>query len=134
MGIAVNEETGEGVVELYLRHILIYPVPNTLPQFPFKFDIPQTLLISRRESLADLERKIQRVFNNRLFQRGEKGIMVNKMRLWKSMVDDMDEIKDIEKKWKNSSVVRVDAMCLTPMEETKKATIMVEDLPFAEAS
>jgi hypothetical protein len=84
--------------------------------------------------LADLERKIQRVFNNRLFQRGEKGIMVNKMRLWKSMVDDMDEIKDIEKKWKNSSVVRVDAMCLTPMEETKKATIMVEDLPFAEAS
>jgi hypothetical protein len=34
------------------------------------------------------------------------------MRLWKSLTGDLDEIVGIEKKWKNSSVVRVDATCL----------------------
>jgi hypothetical protein len=27
-GILANEETEEGVVELYLRPILLYPIPN----------------------------------------------------------------------------------------------------------
>ena len=30
MGISVNEDTEEGVVELYLRSIIIFPVPNTI--------------------------------------------------------------------------------------------------------
>jgi hypothetical protein len=43
------------------------------------------------------------------------------MRLWKSLTGDLDEIVVIEKKWKNSSVVRVDATCLSPMDDAKKA-------------
>lgn len=54
------------------------------------------------------------------------------MRLWKSLTNEIDEIKAIEKKWKNSSIVKIDATCLTPMEDAKKASILVEDLPFAE--
>ena len=57
MGISVNEDTEEGVVELYLRSIIIFPVPNTI-QYTFKFDIPQTILISRKETIADFEKKI----------------------------------------------------------------------------
>lgn len=58
--------------------------------------------------------------------------MISKMRIWKSLTGDMDEIMAIEKKWKNSSVVKVDALCLSPMEEDRKAKVLVEDLPFAE--
>lgn len=57
LGISVNEDTEEGVVELYLRSIIIFPVPNTI-QYTFKFDIPQTILISRKETIADFEKKI----------------------------------------------------------------------------
>lgn len=128
-GIAVNDQ--EGIVELYLKAIKIFPVPNSI-QFCFKFDIPQTVLISRKESLVDMEKKLQRVLNNRLFEKQEKGVLVSKMRLWKSLTSDMEEIKGIEKKWKNSSVVKVDALCLSPMEEDRKAKVLVEDLPFAE--
>ena len=131
LGISVNEDTEEGVVELYLRSIIIFPVPNTI-QYTFKFDIPQTILISRKESIGDFEKKIQRVLNNRLFEKQERGVIVNKMRLWKSLTNEIDEIKAIEKKWKNSSIVKIDATCLTPMEDAKKASILVEDLPFAE--
>ena len=131
MGISVNEDTEEGVVELYLRSIIIFPVPNTI-QYTFKFEIPQTILISRKESIGDFEKKIQRVLNNRLFEKQERGVIVNKMRLWKSLTNEIDEIKAIEKKWKNSSIVKIDATCLTPMEDAKKTSILVEDLPFAE--
>lgn len=54
MGIVANEETEECLVELYLRQILIFPLQNSL----FKFDVPKTILISRRETLANLEKKI----------------------------------------------------------------------------
>lgn len=53
-GIIVNEETGECIVELYLRTILIYPIPNAA----LKFDNPKTIIISRKENLVDLEKKI----------------------------------------------------------------------------
>jgi hypothetical protein len=48
-GILANEETGECIVELYLRQILIIPLSN---QTLFKFDCPKTIIISRRETLA----------------------------------------------------------------------------------
>ena len=33
---------------------MIFPIPNS----SFKFDIPRTLLISRKETVAELEKKI----------------------------------------------------------------------------
>ena len=54
-GIAVNDS--EGIVELYLKAVKIFPVPNSI-QFCFKFDIPQTILISRKDSLVEMEKKL----------------------------------------------------------------------------
>lgn len=68
LGIIVNDETEEGVVELYLRNITIYPVPNSI-MVPLKFDVPKTIIISRRETIAELEKKVGRVLNTRLFER-----------------------------------------------------------------
>ena len=47
-GIVVNDETGEAIVELYLKPLLIYPVHAKIN---FKFDTPRTILASRKDSL-----------------------------------------------------------------------------------
>ena len=54
-GILANEETGECKIELYLKEILIIPLSN---QTIFKFDCPKTIIISRRDTLASVEKKI----------------------------------------------------------------------------
>ena len=41
--IMVNEDTGESVVETYLRKFNIFPVPNNI----LKFEVPRSILISR---------------------------------------------------------------------------------------
>jgi hypothetical protein len=81
-GVIVNAETEEGIVELYLRTMCIYPL-NPI----FKFDVPKTLLISRKEKMEDLVKKIQRILNNRLYSLGEKGFMVSQLRVWKHMTN-----------------------------------------------
>lgn len=86
---------GEGVVELYLKTLLIYPVPNSTM---FKLDTPKTILLSRKESIIDLEKKVQRVLNNRLYARQEKGFIVSKLRLWRSLTNNIEEIQELEKK------------------------------------
>lgn len=108
-GIIANEETDECLVELYLRQILIYPLQNSL----FKFDVPKTILISRRDTLAQLEKKVQRVLNTKLFSLQERSIIVNKMRLWRiSAAGRIEELADIEKKVKNYTHVKFDGTCL----------------------
>ena len=52
--IMVNEDTGDSVVETYLRKLNLFPVPNNY----LKFEIPRSILISRRETLLDLTKKI----------------------------------------------------------------------------
>jgi hypothetical protein len=55
------------------------------------------------------------------------------VRLWKSNTNDLDEIKEVEKKWKNSSAVKIDAICLTSnLSDDEKRNRFVEDLPFAD--
>ena len=58
--------------------------------------------------------------------------MVNQMRLWKSLTNKLEEINEYEKKLKNSSVVKVDAVCLNLMPDADKTLKYVEDLPIAE--
>jgi hypothetical protein len=63
-GIVVNEETEESIVEIYLKRVLVFPIPNkTL----FKFKIPMYVVISRVETVDDLAKKIQRCFNVYLY-------------------------------------------------------------------
>jgi hypothetical protein len=110
MGIIVNEETEECVVELYLKPMLVLPLQNNM----FRFDAPKTILISRRETLFELEKKICRVFNNSLFSRGEKNFLVTKFRLWKALLSQtkVEELAEIEKKVKSYTHVKFDGRCL----------------------
>ena len=47
-GILVNEDTEEAIVEIYLKQILVFPIPN---QKEFDFNNPKTVLISRRDKV-----------------------------------------------------------------------------------
>jgi ABC-type transporter lipoprotein component MlaA len=78
----VNTETEEGLVELYLKPMCIFPLHNI-----FKFVVPKTLLISRKEKMVDLVKKVQRLLNNYLYSKGEKGMMVSQLRVWKHMTN-----------------------------------------------
>ena len=131
MGILANEETGECIVELYLRQILILPLKN---DSLFKYDCPKTIIISRRETLGSLEKKISRVLNQRLYERGEKSILVIKMRLWKaSTATKMEDLAEIEKKVKNFTHVKFDGVLLNHKNDVEKNNIYVEELPIAQA-
>lgn len=98
-------------MELYLKTLTIFPVPNSV-QMPFKFDVPKTIIISRRDTVFALEQKIKNLLSNILYAKGEKSIVM-KIRIWKSLTNNLDEIKAIDEKWKNSSVCKIDAECLT---------------------
>jgi hypothetical protein len=67
-GIIVNEETDECLVELYLKQLTIYPMPNSV-HLPFKFDAPKTIIIGRRETVTSLEYKVRGLLSNELFRR-----------------------------------------------------------------
>lgn len=54
-GIIVNEETEECIVEIYLKSILIFPIPNLSL---FKFQTPKYIILSRKETIEDLTKKI----------------------------------------------------------------------------
>lgn len=58
--------------------------------------------------------------------------MITKVRLWKSLTNKLEEINEYEKKWKNSSIVRVDATILNLIPDADKTQKFVEDLPIAE--
>ena len=131
MGIIANEETDECLVELYLRQILIFPLQNSL----FKFDVPKTILLSRRETLANLEKKIQRVLNLRLYNLQDRSMIVTKMRLWKvSAAGKIEELPEIEKKVKSYTHVKFDGTCLNAKKDVEKANIFVEELPISQGS
>ena len=56
--------------------------------------------------------------------------MVNKLRLWKSMTNKLEELQEIDKKYKNYTQVKVDFHCLNAKEEDK--ALLLEDLQLAE--
>lgn len=62
-GICISEENQESIVEVYLREIKFFPIPNN----SFKFKEVMHVLISRKETLQDLVKKLQRVLNMRIY-------------------------------------------------------------------
>lgn len=54
-GIKVNDTTGECIVEVYLKRIQISPIPNATL---FKVNGPKAVIISRKETIEDLVKKI----------------------------------------------------------------------------
>jgi hypothetical protein len=94
--------------------------------------VPKTVLISRRESLAGFEKKIQRLLMVRLYNIQERSLVVNKMRLWKiCAAGRIEELSEIEKKVKNYTHVKFDGTCLNDKQQFEKANIFVEELPIS---
>ena len=54
-GIIVNEDTEEAIVEIYLKQVLVMPIPN---QSIFKFTAPKTVILSRKDTIGDLMKKV----------------------------------------------------------------------------
>ena len=79
---------GETGVELYLQRVEFVVFPN---KSLFKFTCPRTTYISRRASVQDLEKKINRVLNAYLYlELKNKSQMVTKARLWKSLTNNLE--------------------------------------------
>ena len=101
-GIMVNEETDEAIVEIYLKSVLILPMPNSPNHFGF--NAPKTVILSRRETINELMKKIQRVLNYYLYNvKKIKDVMINDIRLWKSLTNNLNEIERLDKKYKTST-------------------------------
>lgn len=116
--IIVNEDTEEAIVEIYLKQILVLPIPN---ESLFKFSVPKTILISRKENISSLATKIRIAINFYLYNIiKERSFMISEIRLWKSLTNNFEDIKiNIDKKYKNFTQVKVDAVPLNITENDK---------------
>lgn len=57
-------------------------------------------------------------------------MMVTKMRLWRSLTNQLEEIKEYDKKYKNFTSAKIDAVCLNVNEAEKNK--LIEDMSVAE--
>ena len=88
-GIIVNEETEECIVEIYLKQVQVYPIPN---KGLFAFSCPYSVLISRRDKIEDLFLKVRTALNSYLYTVRKEKTMIGHMRLWKSLTNNLEEI------------------------------------------
>ena len=51
--------------------------------------------------MRDLEKKVQRCLNARLYEMQCRDVLVSKMRLWKCSAMDIEQVKELDKKYKN---------------------------------
>jgi hypothetical protein len=71
-------------------------------------------MISRKEKIQDLEKKIIRTMNYYLYSvLKERSFMLMHIRLWKSMTNQIEEISEWDKKFKNNyTTIKIDALPL----------------------
>lgn len=124
----ITDETGEQVVEIYLKRFNLYTIPN---KALFKFShreestgyeaFTQPIYMSKCSSVEDLGKKICRVLSTYLYMViKNKTVMVKNIRLWKSNYEEADsykEIKDLEKKYGNYTHVKLDGDILNINDE-----------------
>lgn len=129
IGILINEDTEEAIVEIYLKPIQIFPIPN---ETFFKFTRPKTVLISRNENISALASKIKTVLSYYVYTvLKDRSLMITDVRLWKSLINNVEEIqKNVDKKYKNYTHVKIDATPLNISETDKNKTI--EDANIAD--
>jgi len=123
----IKQADGETCVELYLKKIQIIPVPNTV----FKIDIPKSILISRTASVKDLNSKILRALNAALYALGNKILTYQKVKLWKYLNNNVDDILALEKRQKNYTTVEIDALLIED-EIVDDMAIAAEDIVVVE--
>ena len=95
-GIRVSKETKDCIVELYLKQLLVYPIPNIET---LKISQPLIALVSRTDSLKSLESKMVRLLNKRSSD-NQGSYFCTSANLWKLADNDLDPLKDIEGKIK----------------------------------
>jgi ubiquitin C-terminal hydrolase len=123
----VSDDSEECIVEVYLKRLLIIPIPN---QAMFKFNGPKSTVISRKGTIEDLTKKVQSNLNGYLYNvLKEKSVMVCYIKLWKSTTNNLEEINDYDKKYKNYTSIKVDAVLLNGDNRLKTK---VEDANLAE--
>ena len=99
----IAQADGETCVELYLKKLLVLPVPTT----QFSINSPKHVLVSRNASTKDLKAKILRVMNMQLYQAGNKTLTYRDCRLWVHPND--DSIMGLEKRQKNFTTIEINA-------------------------
>lgn len=62
----------ETLIELYFKALLVFPVPNHV----FKFDVPKTVLVSRRDTVIDLEKKLCALLNIKAMMNGDRSTII----------------------------------------------------------
>jgi hypothetical protein len=64
----------------------------------------------------------------------DKSKIISQMKLWKSLTNSMDELQSIDKKYKNSSQIKIDALLLNQTTTTKieEANIAEDDIIVVE--
>ena len=96
----MNEETEEAIVEVYLKPILILPLPTSI----FKVTTPLTVLTSRRDKMDGLIKRLKNMLSSYLYLKmNRKDILLKDLRLWKSMTNKVNEILEYDKKFKNAT-------------------------------
>lgn len=109
-GIQVSNESNECIVELYLRQYLVYPIPNS---DTLKCETPLKMMISRAETLLELEKKVCRLLNSRS-SNNQGTYFATKVNLWKYLSNDLQPLRIIDQKInKNFNKIQIDAQPLS---------------------
>jgi len=97
----------------------------------FDFSVPHTFYMSKTETVQELEKKVCRSLSAYLyFTKKNKNKVVSKVRLWKSLTNNMEQIFELDNKIKNYTHVSIDAEPLNINDDQK--TTMLDDCNIAD--
>ena len=119
--VGILDESGEEKVEMFLKQVNLYTIPNKLFRLDKGADAKKgrgkevseyhcPIFCSRMETLDNLRKKILRLLNGHLyFVIKEKSTMVKEIKLWKSNYEDKGDLtkllRSIDKKYGNYTEV-----------------------------
>lgn len=113
---------GEVIVELYLRKLSFIVMPNAKV---FNFAEPRFILVSRNDTLKNIELKLQRALTNYLYSvMKNKDTLIRKFRLWKSLYENIDQVWKLDSD--KSPTKKVEGEILN--EVADKEAVTFEDL------
>jgi len=99
----ITNAGGNTEVEMYLTSLNFLVIPNT----DFTFSSAKQVLISRKDSMKELQAKFIRILNNNLFEPTLK-----KVRIWKASSNNIKEILALDEKLKSLTKVPYDGLLL----------------------
>tara|TARA_B110000285_G_C15128033_1_gene621600 strand:- start:2295 stop:2954 length:660 start_codon:yes stop_codon:yes gene_type:complete len=120
----IIDESGEDKVEMFLKQVNLYAIPNKLFKIDKGSDAKKgkvssseyycPIFCSKMDTLDTLRKKILRLLNGHLyFVIKEKSIMVKEIKLWKSNYEDKGDLtkllRSIDKKYTNFTQAEIKA-------------------------